>query len=88
MPRVYVSKSEKPYKRYDPLILAEAVETYKSGNKSLAEIAKHFNITKSVLHRHITRKVGSQGGQRALSDEAEQYIIKYINICSEWGVST
>lgn len=85
MPRVYVSKSEKPYKRYDPLILAEAVETYKSGNKSLAEIAKHFNITKSVLHRHITRKVGSQGGQRALSDEAEQYIIKYINICSEWG---
>ncbi|CAG4981891.1 unnamed protein product [Parnassius apollo] len=27
----------------------------------------------------------SQGGQRALSDEAEKYIIKYINICSEWG---
>lgn len=67
---MYISKSTKPYKRYDPLILKTAIETYETGNKSLVEIAKQFNIAKSVLHRHVTRTMKSQGGQRALSDEA------------------
>lgn len=85
MPRVYISKSSRPYKRYDPLILKAAVECYNTCNKSLVEIARQFNITKSVLHRHVTRKMKSHGGQRSLSEETEEYIIQYINICSEWG---
>ena len=47
-----------------------------------------FNISKSVLHRHITTTtmtIKSQGGQTAISEEVEQYLLKYINICSEWG---
>lgn len=85
MPRVYVSKSAKPYKRYDPLTLKNAIEAYENGNNSIVEVAKHFNISKSVLHRHVTRIMKTQGGQKCLSEEAEKYIIKYINICSEWG---
>lgn len=85
MPRVYISKSSKPYKRYDPLILKTAIEAYETENKSIVEIAKQFKIAKSVLHRHVTRTMKSQGGQKALSEETEKYIIKYINVCSEWG---
>ncbi|XP_013194622.2 uncharacterized protein LOC132903038 [Amyelois transitella] len=85
MPRVYTSKSSKPYKKYDPLILNSAILAYQTGNASIVEVAKQFNISKSVLHRHATRRMKCQGGQKALSDEVEKYIIKYINVCSEWG---
>lgn len=27
----------------------------------------------------------SQGGQTVLTKETEEYFIKYINVCAEWG---
>lgn len=75
MPRTYKpDPTKRRYKKYDQDIINKAVEEYlicRQGN--LGEIAKKYGIHKSVLYRHSTRNMKPQGGQRALSDEAEKY---------------
>lgn len=87
MPRTYKpDPTKRRYKKYDQDIINKAVEEYlicRQGN--LGEIAKKYGIHKSVLYRHSTRNMKPQGGQRALSDEAERYLIENINKCAEWG---
>ncbi|XP_028030015.1 uncharacterized protein LOC114242908 [Bombyx mandarina] len=51
----------------------------------MKEVAQKFGLSKSVLHRHISKVMRPHGAPRALKPETEDYIIQYINICSEWG---
>lgn len=86
MPRKYIPSRTKPYKNYDTDHIRAAIQEYEcSKNKSLKEIGNKYNISKSVLHRHMTRVMKSHGGQRVLTKDTEEYIIEYINVCSEWG---
>lgn len=86
MPRTYIPSRTKPYKKYDTDHIHAAIQEYESSNnKSLKDIGIKYNISKSVLHRHMTRVMRSHGGQRVLTNDTEEYIIEYINICSEWG---
>ncbi|XP_037869003.1 uncharacterized protein LOC119628945 [Bombyx mori] len=86
MPRIYKADPRgKRYNKYDVSLISEAVEAYRSGNKSLKFIADKFKIDKSVLYRHATRTMKRHGGQTVLSEETEETIIKYINICADWG---
>ncbi|CAH2085484.1 unnamed protein product [Euphydryas editha] len=86
MPRIYKADPRgKRYNKYDVNLIEEAVQAYKSGNKSLKYIADKFKIDKSVLYRHATRTMKRHGGQTVLSEETEEMIIKYINICADWG---
>ncbi|CAH2093066.1 unnamed protein product [Euphydryas editha] len=87
MPRVYKpNPAGKRYKKHDPQILRKAVEDYgTSHNVTLNEIGKKYGIPKSVLYRHSTRIMKKHGGQRALSDETELYLIEKINECTDWG---
>lgn len=89
MPRVYKpDPAGKKYKKYDPQIIRKAVVEYAtSDNVSMAKIAKKYGIKKSVLYRHSTRSMKKQGGQKALSDEAELYLIEQINKYAELGYS-
>ncbi|XP_050355616.1 uncharacterized protein LOC126776829 [Nymphalis io] len=85
MPRTYKPIGKKIYKKYDQELIEEALQEYNKTHQSLAEIATKYQITKSVLHRHKTFIMKKQGGQTALKPEEENYLIKYINLCSEWG---
>ncbi|CAG4982679.1 unnamed protein product [Parnassius apollo] len=86
MPRIYKPEpGGKRYKRYDENVLKQAVEDYLMGNDSIKTVVIKHNIHPSVLYRHSKGLVKSQGGQRALSLTTEEYIIKYINVCAEWG---
>lgn len=89
MPRVYKpDPAGRKYKKYDPQIIRKAVVEYAtSDNVSMAKIAKKYGIKKSVLYRHSTRSMKKQGGQKALSDEAELYLIEQINKYTELGYS-
>lgn len=87
MPRIYKADPRgKRYNKYDVNLITEAVEAYRSGNKSLKFIADKFKIDKSVLYRHATRTMKRHGGQTVLSEETEETVIKYINICADWGL--
>ncbi|CAG9577004.1 unnamed protein product [Danaus chrysippus] len=67
-------------------IIKKAVEEYASSrNVKLEEVAKKYGIHKSVLYRHCTRDMKQHGGQRALSDETDMFLIENINKCAEWG---
>lgn len=86
MPRKYTPDPRgKRYKKYDENIIQEAVEEYRTSKMSLKAVADKYNIDKSVLYRHSTRTLKKQGGQTVLSEETEKLIIKYINICADWG---
>lgn len=87
MPRVYKpDPTRKRYKKYNMEIIKKAVEEYASSrNVKLEEVAKKYGIHKSVLYRHCTRDMKQHGGQRALSDETEMFLIDNINKCAEWG---
>lgn len=86
MPRKYIKSRNKPYKKYDSESIRTAITEYESSsNTSLKVIAEKYKISKSVLHRHMTRVMRPHGRPKSLSDETEQYLIKYLNICSEWG---
>ncbi|XP_050560611.1 uncharacterized protein LOC126912470 [Spodoptera frugiperda] len=87
MPRVYrPDPTRKRYKKYNIEIIKKAVEEYASSrNVKLEDVAKKYGIHKSVLYRHCTRDMKQHGGQRALSDETESYLIENINKCAEWG---
>ncbi|KAJ0172922.1 hypothetical protein K1T71_011098 [Dendrolimus kikuchii] len=86
MPRVYKPNPRgKLYKKYDEELIQQAVAEYKTTKHSLKVVAAKYNIDKSVLYRHSTRTMRKQGGQTILSEEEEKEMIKYINICAEWG---
>ena len=77
------------YKKYDEEVLNAAVHEYqRTKNKrtvSLKTVADKYGINKSVLYRHCTKTMKKQGGQTVFSLEVEQHMIKYINICADWG---
>lgn len=85
MPRKYKPSKRKNYKKYDPQVINDALKDYNTSNKSLLDIQKIYGIPKSVLHRHNTFIMKPQGGQTTLSHAEEDYLIEYINTCSEWG---
>ncbi|KAJ2954347.1 hypothetical protein O0L34_g2605 [Tuta absoluta] len=86
MPRTYKpDPTKKNYKKYDPNIISAALEDLEKPHASLMEIAAKYNIHKSVLYRHSKKIMKPQGGQTALSEEAELNIIQNINKCAEWG---
>ncbi|XP_039755804.1 uncharacterized protein LOC120630605 [Pararge aegeria] len=86
MPRVYKPDPRgKRHKKYDENIINEAVAAYANSNFSLKAIAEKYDIDKSVLYRHSVKTMKKQGGQTILTEETEECMIKYINICAEWG---
>lgn len=87
MPRTYKPDPRgKRYRKYDVNTIKQALEEYKITPKcSLASIAEKYNINKSVLYRHSRKTMKSQGGQNALDEDTERYIVQYLNICSNWG---
>ncbi|XP_062530744.1 uncharacterized protein LOC134200891 [Bombyx mori] len=86
MPRVYKPDPRgKRYRKYDENIINEAVAAYANGKFSLKAIAEKYDIDKSVLYRHSVKTMKKQGGQTILTNETEECMIKYINICAEWG---
>ncbi|XP_026748956.2 uncharacterized protein LOC113509745 isoform X2 [Galleria mellonella] len=86
MPRKYKPKpGGKKYKKYDPLLLRQATEELTNPDTSITEIAKKYNITKSVLYRRTKRNMKPHGGQLALSLEVEEEIVKHLETLVEWG---
>lgn len=85
MPRIYKPSRGKSYKKYDTQVINYALRDYNTSNKSFLDIERIYGIPKSVLHRHNTFIMKPQGGQTALSQKEEDYLVENINICSEWG---
>lgn len=87
MPRTYKPQpNKKRYKKYDPdLIQQAALELTTIPNATIGEISKKYDIHKSVLYRHSRRTMKPQGGQTALGQETEEYIIENLNKCADWG---
>ncbi|XP_028167146.1 uncharacterized protein LOC114357630 [Ostrinia furnacalis] len=86
MPREYKSKPNgKRYKKYDTLVIEQALIELANPQATIRTVAEKFNISRSVLQRHSTRQMKSQGGQTALTKEEEEHIILNINTCAEWG---
>lgn len=75
------------YRKYDPADIAKAVEAFESKQMTLRQTAAAFNINYSVVYRHSKRKglIKSQGGQPALNENEENFIVKRLQICAEWG---
>lgn len=86
MPRIYKSDPRgKTYKKYDINIIQQAVDEYSAGGSTLNNIAKKYQIHRSVLYRHCNKTMKSHGGQTVLSKNTEEEFIKYINVCADWG---
>lgn len=85
MPRVYKPSRKKNYKKYDTTLIEKALQEYNSTSQSFLQISRKYEIPKSVLHRHNTFVMKKQGGQTVLSQAEEDYLVRYINVCSEWG---
>lgn len=82
MPRKYVPRP----KTYDELKLQEALENVKSGNLSLREAEKKYNIDKSLLWRRIHNLNRSkQGRKTVLSREKEIDLSEKIKTMAKWG---
>ena len=68
MPRTYKQDpTRKCYKKYDPEVLAKAVEEVKQMKLSVRGAAKVYDIHYSVIYRHVARPMNPQGGQTALN---------------------
>nr|XP_032512743.1 uncharacterized protein LOC116766760 [Danaus plexippus plexippus] len=86
MPRTYTPNREKKYKKYDAILIEQALKEYNSTNMSLKYISQKYNVSKSVLHRHNNVSVKKQGGQTALTENEEGHLILHINNWyKEWG---
>ncbi|XP_046960613.1 uncharacterized protein LOC124530475 [Vanessa cardui] len=86
MPRKYQPDPiKKQYKKYDKTIICKAVEELALPGAKLKLVAEKYNINISVLYRHSKREMKPQGGQTALTEADEEYLITNINACSEWG---
>lgn len=86
MPRTYKPKpGRKVYKTYDETIIQQALMELEKPNTSLKIVAEKYKISKSVLHRHKTKCLKPLGGQTALTNDTEEYIVENLNICADWG---
>lgn len=91
MPRSYKSKpGAKTYRKYDDDVIKQALKDLRTPitlneAPSITSVAKKHGIPFSVLQRHNNKCMKSQGGQPALTPEAEEHIIKNLNICADWG---
>lgn len=88
MPRKYKRKpTSKIYRKYEPADIAKAIEAFETKKMSLRQAAAAFNINYSVIHRHSKRKglIKSHGGQPALNENEEAFIVQRLQICAEWG---
>ncbi len=88
MPRKYKrNPTSRAYRKHDPADVAKAVEAFESKTMSLRKAAETFGINYSVVYRHSKRKgaIKSQGGQPALNENEESFIVKRLQICGEWG---
>lgn len=86
MPRNYVAKpGAKRYKKYDDLVIKQALDEIALTKNSLSAVAQKYNISKSVLCRHKNRNMKPHGRPTALSKEEELYIVENLNICGDWG---
>ena len=79
----YQRKTDKIFKRH----LNKCIHTVRSGKMTLQKASKHFKIQYSTLHDKInkTHKKKS-GGQNALSDNLESYIVKTLDLLTTWKV--
>lgn len=87
MPREYKSKSLKPYKKHDSIVLQQAVMDVKNNVFTLRRAAEHYGINYSVIYRHLKKgdAIKSHGGQTCLSNGEERILIDRLKICAEWG---
>lgn len=86
MPRTYKPKpGGRTYKKYDELIIQQALAELDHSAATFSTISKKYNISKTVLFRHKHSHVKPQGGQAALSNEIEECIVQNLNICAAWG---
>lgn len=88
MPRKYKrDPKSRAYRKYCPEEISKAVEAFESKKMTLREAASAFNINYSVLYRHSKRKglIKCPGGQPALNENEESFIVKRLQICGEWG---
>lgn len=88
MPRKYKRNPQsRVYRKHDPADIAKAVQAFESHQMTLRQAAAAYNINYSVIYRHSKRKglIKSQGGQPALNENEETFIVKRLQICAEWG---
>ena len=52
---------------------------------SVRNTEEKFAIPKSVLHRHMKTPTIQMKGLTALSVEIEEYLVKRLITCGEWG---
>ncbi|CAB3232041.1 unnamed protein product [Arctia plantaginis] len=76
MPRNYKPDPRgKKYIKYDFNLIQQAVNEYSASNCSLDAISKKCNIHTSVLYRHCTKNMKSQGGQTVFSNKTEEELV-------------
>lgn len=84
--RTYTSKpGSKRYRKHSPNAINIAVKAVQNG-MSYRKAAKQFGVPATVIHRHLkdpgTRK---HGGQCELSEEVEEFLVKRLITCADWG---
>ena len=85
MPRNWKAKpGRKTRKKYEKSEIEKAINAIKRG-MSVRNAEKKFAIPKSVLHRHMKTPTIQMKGLTALSVEIEEYLVKRLITCGEWG---
>ena len=73
--------------KYSKDTLNECIPTVRSGKMTLQKASKHFKIPYSKLHDNTNKAPEKKyGGQNALSDNLESYIVKILDWLTTWNV--
>jgi len=74
------------YQQYDEDSLAKAVHAVKVKKMTLRKASEEFGVPISTISEHSNNKhPGQYGGQKVLSDEEEERLVKTLLTCAEWG---
>ncbi|VVC96933.1 unnamed protein product [Leptidea sinapis] len=74
-PRDYQTSRNTNYKKYDDSVIEIALHEYNSSNLSFKDVSRKYDIPKSVLHRHNTRKL--EGRYYNKDGTETQYMLKF-----------
>ena len=73
--------------KYSKDTLNKCINTVRSGKMTLRKEPKYFKIPYSTLHDKINKTCKKKsGGQNALADNLESYIVKTLDLLTTWKV--
>lgn len=87
MPRKYIKKiGPEGNRNYNMVYLRRAIQVVNSGRMTIRGASRQFAVPYSTLRRWVkSPNLLNYGGQTALTEGEEKYLVKGLFTCAEWG---